>query len=122
MTVKELYERMGGDYDAAVKIMMMDSMIAKFIVKVPDDPTYGRLMAAVETMDTAGIFEAAHTLKGVAANFGLTKLSTLASELTEEFRPGRERQMSDEEVREKLEAIRKLHEQTVEGIRAFTAG
>ena len=122
MTVKELYERIDGDYGAALKIMMADTMIAKFIVRVPDDPTYGRLMAAAETMDPEGLFEAAHTLKGVTANFGLTKLSTLASRLTEEFRPGRERQMSDEEVREKLEAIRKLHEQTVEGISAFTAG
>ena len=122
MTVKELYERIDGDYEAAIKIMMMDTMVARFIVKVPDDPTYGRLMAAAETMDPAGLFEAAHTLKGVAANFGLTKLSTMASGITEEFRPGKERTMSDEEVKEKLEALRKLYEQTVEGIRAFTAG
>ena len=122
MTVKELYERIEGDYGAALKIMMADTMIAKFIVRVPDDPTYGRLMAAAEAMDPEGLFEAAHTLKGVTANFGLTKLSTMASNLTEEFRPGKERTMSDEEVREKLEAIRKLYTQTVDGIRAFTAG
>jgi HPt (histidine-containing phosphotransfer) domain-containing protein len=122
MTVKELYDRIDGDYGAALKIMMADTMIAKFIARVPDDPTYGRLMAAAETMDPEGLFEAAHTLKGVTANFGLTKLSTLASRLTEEFRPGKERTMSDEEVREMLEAIRKLYTQTVDGIRAFTAG
>ena len=99
MTVKELYDRIDGDYGAALKIM-----------------------AAAETIDPDGLFEAEHTLKGVTANFGLTKISTLASRLTEEFRPGKERTMSDEEVREMLEAIRKLYTQTVDGIRAFTAG
>ena len=119
MTVQELYEQIDGNYEAAKKIMMMDQMISRFIVKFADDKSYERLKAAGETMDAAALFESAHTLKGVAANLGLTKLSTMASEITEEYRPGQERSMTDEQVKEKLEAISAQYAKTVEGIRAF---
>ena len=57
-----------------------------------------------------------------AANFGLTKMRDLASDITEEFRPGSERTMSDADVKEKLSAIRELYEKAMAGIREFTAG
>ena len=120
MTVQELYQQIDGDYDAAKKIMMMDQMIGRFIVKLADDRTYEKLEAAGAAMDPAALFETAHTLKGVAANLGLTKLSAMASGITEEFRPGKERTMSDEQVKEKLEEIRALYGKTMDGIRAFS--
>ncbi len=122
MTIQELYQKMDGDYEAAKKVMMMDQMIARFIVKLPNDPTYAALQAAGESMDPKALFETAHALKGVAANFGLTKMRDLASDITEEFRPGSERTMSDADVQEKLSAIRELYEKAMAGISEFTAG
>ena len=119
MTVQELYQQIDGDYEAAKRVMMMDQMISRFIVKFLDDKTYDRLMAAGESMDPAALFEAAHTLKGVAANLGLTKIGALSSEVTEEFRPGKERTMGDETVKAKLAEISALYAKAVEGIRAF---
>ena len=70
-------------------------------------------------MDSTDLFEAAHAVKGVAANLGLTKLSDVASEITEDFRPGNERKLSDEDVKQRIETIRELHEQIVYKIRKY---
>jgi len=119
MTVSELYEQIEGDYEAAKRVIMTDPMIARFIVRILDDPTYGKLEAAGESMDPAALFEAAHALKGMTASLGLTKLSSLSSEITEDYRPGKERHMTNGQVKEKLESIRDLYGKTLEGVRAF---
>ena len=81
-----------------------------------DDHGY---LAAGSSMDPTDLFEAAHAVKGVAANLGLTKLSDVASEITEDFRPGNERKLSDEDVKQRIETIRELHEQIVYKIRKY---
>ena len=121
MTVQELYSHIDGDYDAALKIMMMDQLIGRMIVKLKDDPSCPRLLAAEESMDAQALFEAAHALKGVAANLGLTKLSALAGGITEEYRPGNPRRMTENQVKEKLSEIRILYEKTLAGIQAYEA-
>ena len=119
MTVQELYEAMEGDYGAALKVMMMEPLVGRMIVKLPQDPSFEKLMQAGETLDAKGIFEAAHALKGTAASLGLVKLSGMAGEVCEEFRPGKERSFSDAELKEKLDAIRALYEKTIAAIQAF---
>ena len=120
MTVQELYQAIEGDYSAALKVMMMEPLVSRMIVKLPDDPNCEKLLKAGEAMDGNGLFEAAHALKGTTASLGLLKLSGMASEVCEEFRPGRARTLSDEEVKARLEEIRALYEKTVKGIRAFS--
>jgi len=121
MTVQELYESIGGNYDAAKRILMNDTLIARFVAKLPEDQSFGKLSAAAETMDAKGLFEGAHAMKGVCANLGLENLSRAASELAEEFRPGNERKLSDDAVRERVEALRALHGRAVDEIRRFSA-
>ncbi len=120
MTVQELYQTIEGDYSAALKVMMMEPLVKRMIVKLLDDPNCEKLLKAGETMDEKGIFEAAHALKGTSASLGLLKLSSMAGEVCEAFRPGKERDLSDAEVKERLEAIRALYEKTLNGIRAFS--
>ena len=122
MTLHELYTKVEGDYEAAKRTLMMDSLIGKMIVRFPEDPNCGRMLEAGKTMDAAGLFEGAHALKGVAGSLGLAKLSAMAGEITEEFREGRPRSKSDDEVREKLEEVRRLYETTLEAIKEYTAG
>lgn len=121
MTVKELYESIGGNYEAAKRILMNDALIARIVVKLPGDRSFETLSAAAETMDARGLFEGAHAMKGVCANLGLENLSRAAGELAEEFRPGNERTMDDGAVRERVEALGALYERTVDGIRRFAA-
>ena len=119
MTPKELYERIGGDYDAALKILMNDALIGRFIVKIPEDPSCPNLLKAAETLDPAGMFEASHAMKGVYANLGLTNLSAAASVITEEFRSGSQRRMSDEAVQEKVAEIKEMYHTAITAIDEF---
>lgn len=66
--------------------MPSDSMIEKFLLKFPADPSYAALAAAREKCDVEGAFLAAHTLKGVAATLGLKELTATASLLTDALR------------------------------------
>ena len=58
MTVKELYDTIGGNYENAKKIMMSDALISRFIVKLIDDPSYAKLTEARNTMNAEELFRA----------------------------------------------------------------
>ncbi len=121
MTVQELYESIGGSYDSAKRILQMDKLIGKFVVKFLDDKSFGNLLAAAEAGDGTGIFEGAHAMKGVCANLGLDNLSQAASVLAEEFRPGSPRSMDDAVVQEKVSELKQMYDKAIDGIRAFSS-
>ena len=122
MTVQELYERIGGSYDSAKKILPMDKLIGKFVVKFLDDKSCDKLLSSWQKRDVTGVFEGAHALKGVCGNLGLNQLSSAASEIAEEFRPGHARALSDADVQKRLDALKSAYDSAIEGIRAFAAG
>ena len=122
MTVQELYESIGGSYDSARRILPMDQLIAKFVVKFLDDKSFEKIETASQTGDGSGIFEGAHAMKGVCANLGLDSLSQAASELAEEFRPGNTRTMDDAAVAAKVAELKVLYDRTMEGIQKFSDG
>jgi len=121
MTLQELYESIGGDYEQALRVLRVEKLIDKHIRKLAGNGVVDNLLAAGETMDPTQLFEAAHATKGVCANLGLTRIAGLASEIAEEFRPGTPRTMSDDEVKDKLRAIDGLYETTKEGIGRYVA-
>ena len=88
MTIQELYAKIGGDYEQAVKVMRMDKLIDRYVRKFPASGTCEKLAEAGQSMDPAQLFESAHALKGVCANLGLTAIASAAGAITEEFRPG----------------------------------
>ena len=119
MTVQELYAQIGGNYDHAVQIMRMDKMISKYLLKLTDSDVAAKLREAGESMDPTALFESAHAMKGVCANLGLDDLAAAVGVVTEEFRPGAARTMSDEEVKEKLDEIFAMYEKTEAGINEY---
>lgn len=121
MTLKELYLKIDGDYSAAMRILPIESLLDKLIRKLPDTQAFADLAKAGETMDPAAIFESAHAIKGVSGNLGLTGLYRLASELSDEFRPGSARKHTDDEVKGMLADIAALYEKTAAGIREYAA-
>ena len=121
MTVQELYENIGGSYDSAKRILQMDKLIGKFILKFLDDKSCEKLTSAWEARDAAGVFEGAHALKGVGANLGLNSLSEQASAIAEEFRPGNERKLDDDAVTERVATLKADYDKTIAGIQAFAA-
>lgn len=119
MNIQELYQSIDGDYDQAIRVLRVEKLVDKHIRRFVDNDVVDGLLAAGSSMDPTDLFEAAHAVKGVAANLGLTKLSDAASEITEDFRPGNERKLSDEDVKQRIETIRELHEQIVYKIRKY---
>ena len=122
MTLEELYESIGGDYKQAISVLRVDKLIDKHIRKLAKNGVVDNLIAAGDTMDPTQLFETAHAAKGVCANLGLVGLSSGASEIAEEFRPGNPRTMSDDQVKEKIRAIAALYERTKDGIRSYEEG
>lgn len=58
----------------------------RFLKKLKDDQNYAKLKEYVEQGDYEEAFKAAHTVKGVSANLGLTPILDASSALTELFR------------------------------------
>ena len=121
MTLRELYASVGEDADQALRVLRVEKLVDKHIRRLPGNGVIDSLLAAGETMDPALLFEAAHAAKGNFGNLGLTRLSAAVSEITEEFRPGNPRTMSDGEVRDRLSEIAAVYNRTVEAIRRYEA-
>ena len=116
MTLQELYQQIGGDYDQALRVLRVEKLVDKHIRKLAKNGLIEALVGAGETMDPTRLFETSHAVKGNCANLGLANLSTAASEISEEFRPGNARHLTDAEVKEKLEQIDAMYRQAADGI------
>lgn len=119
MTLQELYAKIGGDYEQAQRVLRVDKLIDKHIKKLPKNGVIDNLLAAGEGMDPTQLFETAHAAKGVCGNLGLTNLAEDASAIAEEYRPGNDRTMSDEEVKAKLADISEKYSIVAEGIKEY---
>lgn len=122
MTLQELYQNIGGDYAQALRVLHVEKLVDKHIRKYPKNGVVDAVLEAGKTMDPAQLFETAHAVKGISANLGLTGLSDLASELTEEFRPGNTRRLSDVQIQEILHKIETLYRQTAQEIQKYEEG
>lgn len=90
MTTGECYDRLGGDYADICRRFQTEARIQKFLGMLLRDTSYSNLCAALHEGDSEAAFRAAHTLKGVALNLGLGRLTKSSSELTEALREGRD--------------------------------
>lgn len=119
MTIQELYSEIGGNYEQALRVMKMDKLIDRYVRKLKNSSLDEKMAAAGRTMDATQLFESAHAMKGVCSNLGLETLAAAADEITEEFRPGNERRLSDDEVRARLDTILTMYRRAVEGIERY---
>ena len=122
MTLEELYAQIGGSYEQAMRVLRMERLLDKHIRKLPQNGVMERLAAAGESMDATELFESAHAMKGVCGNLGLVTLAAVVSDIAEEFRPGNERKLSDDEVKAKIAQAGELYAKAAEGIRQYSAG
>jgi HPt (histidine-containing phosphotransfer) domain-containing protein len=122
MTLQELYSKIGGDYEQATRVLRMEKLIDKHIRKLTKNGVIDALMAAGDAMDPTELFETSHAVKGVCSNLGLTSIANLASQISEEYRPGNSRTMTDDEVKGILTEIKELYQKTIDGIAEYEAG
>lgn len=88
MTVKELYESIGGDYAEIIGRLGSDMIVQRIVVKLLSDTSCRDLQDAWAAGDEEAAFKAAHTAKGVYGNLSLTAHAQVASKITEALRPG----------------------------------
>ena len=121
MTVKELYDSIGGDYEEAMTRLMTDDLAARFIVKFPEDASCNDLLDAWDAHDEKAAFQAAHRAKGVCANLSLKRLAVLTSEICEALREGNEDIRAATDVGALVDELRKQYRRTIDAILSFAA-
>ena len=87
---RETLEGLGVDIEETMeRFVENEALFFRCLNKLQDDKNYGMLCEAIaEGTDARKAFDAAHALKGVSANLGLTKLFNELREITEVFRAG----------------------------------
>lgn len=113
MTIKECYDKIGGDYEAVFQRMMKkDTLIIKFAKKFLDDSSFTNLKDNLSSGNVEEAFRAAHTLKGVAQNLGFETLYKPSSELAEILRAG-----SMDGIDGLMDTITEEYEKTISAIK-----
>lgn len=108
MTIKECYEKMGGDYDDVMSRLRTDERVKKFLLKVVEDKSFDNLCECIASHNIEEAFRAAHTLKGVCLNLSVTRLYQSASAMTEALRGKTEYSADYESLLAKVKADYKL--------------
>ena len=121
MTVKDLYDRIGGDYADMCRRIPMDNMISRFVVKFLDDTSCDDLFAAWDAGDEHAAFEAAHRAKGVCANLSLKRLADLSSEICEALREGNDELRASTDVDALVAELKGCHVEAIAAIKEFAA-
>lgn len=90
---KSVFEAYGGDYDVTMsRFMGKETLYMKILGMVFQDENLKKLGTAIEGNDLDAAFEAAHTLKGVAGNLGLTPFYDSVCRIVEPIRNREERE------------------------------
>ena len=119
MTVEELYNEIGGNYDEAIGRMMSDAFVERFIVKFLDDDTCANIMVSWSDHDEEATFKASHAAKGVCGNLALPELASLATEITEALRPGNEELRAKTDIDALVAEFEAKYRKTEQCIREF---
>ena len=84
---REIFEVYGADYNSTMaRFMGKEAMYLKFLDMLFKDDNLEKLGEALEKQDYEEAFSAAHTLKGVVGNMGLTPLFNAVCAIVESLR------------------------------------
>lgn len=86
MTLQQLYEEIGGNYQSMKERLVKEERIEKFVLLFLKDQSYQTFLKAIEQGDEKEAFRAIHTLKGVCMNLSFDRLFQISSEVTEYLR------------------------------------
>ena len=117
MTIEECYQELGGSYAEVCTRLPSPRLVEKFAAKFLEDQSFETLCKEMEAGCRQEAFRSAHTLKGVCANLGFTRLLESASALTEILRP--ESDAIPEAAFALMEQVRGDYQRTVDAIRRY---
>ena len=117
--LERLFLEYGADYQRTMRRFMgNEALYYRLLPKLFQDSSLKQLGEALESNNMQAAFEAAHTLKGVAANLGLTPLYEAVCEIVEPLRS--EEQKADypkmyQIIQQEFQRVEELWEQLEEG-------
>lgn len=77
----------GVDYSGALhRFLNKEEMLVMFLKKYNEDTSVDTIKEMSANGDYEAAFKAAHTLKGLAGNLGITSVQSIASDITEQLR------------------------------------
>lgn len=88
MTAKEVYESLGENFDDVIGRIGREEWIVKYLKKFVNDGYFAMLERSVTIKDWPEAFKMSHSMKGLAMNLGLEKLTQVSSDLCESLRSG----------------------------------
>ncbi|MCD7709522.1 MAG: Hpt domain-containing protein [Clostridiales bacterium] len=88
MTLKDWYYYSGSDYESAMKRLLTEERVIKYLHKFAESSAYKDMIDAWKAKDYEATFMAVHNIKGVCANLGLTRLWEASDALCEDLRGG----------------------------------
>ena len=88
MTLPELFDMVGGDYQNVLDRLGDKETIQYFVLRFLNDDSYTQLLRYLRENNIKKAFYAAHTFKGVTQSLGFGRLGNCAVTLCEELRNG----------------------------------
>lgn len=88
MTVRELYQEIGSDFEDVLARIPNEALIGKLVLKFPKEDSYDVLVASMEKQDYPEALVAVHTMKGLSLNLGFTALGAACSAMNEALKMG----------------------------------
>lgn len=86
MTLEECYNAFGGNYRDVLARLIKEERVERFIKSFPSQDMISPIEKSISEKNYKQAFFDAHTLKGLCATLGLSKLYKSVSELTESMR------------------------------------
>lgn len=88
MTIRELYEECGGDFDEVKARLLSEDRVERFLLKILDNKDYEGIVEALNNNKPEDAFRCSHNLKGICLTLGLTEYQKSSSNFCEIFRNG----------------------------------
>lgn len=118
MNIEEFYatfDPTGNEYTNVMGRLATERLVSKYLNKMLDDKSYGKLKQAIADGDYKEAFMASHTIKGICMNLNLKPLAQSSDALTEELRDNPDAG----KVEELLKQVDKDYEFVTNGIRSI---
>ncbi len=107
MTVREMYEIIGGDYEDLLSRVFSDDLAERFIKMYAETKDVDAMVEAFEKKDYRTVFELSHGLKGMTGNMSLKRNSETIVAICESVRHGD----PTEDISGLIEKAKKEHEE-----------
>ena len=86
MTIEQLYNEIGSNYQDILLRMSAQKIVIKFVKKFIEDNTFNELTVGIGKGDFEQTYRSVHTLKGICLNLSFDVLANYCSMLTEYLR------------------------------------